>query len=574
MDPNQENQHMSASVALDDEQRIRVLSPGMLVFKRFVRNKLAITGAVIVIFMFAFSFIGGLVNPHGQTEVFRHYQPFVKEYAAAAFTDQYRFTPVPGRTLSQNTQNAFNVAAARNAESFSADGETFMIEVMGEDFYLIEELVPFAKVTSVRGQLVASPLDGHTIPDGFTSAIDSAIKAGRELFEAGGDKYAYIIDGREYAVFTGTPVCVVVKKVFDLPPDSPALSYHFVMNAMLAFQGGDPSFEAEGQTYTFDRNDGGAEIYGQDGLVAVMSPLAIKEYQPGEVMTLEFKAAVAEAIAEGTRYFELIEDGEVVEYTLEDQPNQWVIRKEMDTYLIKTYGPPSLEHWLGTDANGMDVLTRLMYGGRISITIGFVVVLIEMFIGIILGGIAGYFGKWVDNLIMRIVDIFNCIPTFPLYIILGASLDQFGVDPTLRIYYLMLIIGLLGWPGIARMVRGQILSLREQEFMVAAEATGLRVPRRIFRHLIPNVIPQLIVISTMTLGGIIITEATLSFLGLGVRYPLASWGNMVTNVNDPYIMITYLNTWVPAGMLILITVLGFNFIGDGLRDAFDPKMKR
>ena len=138
----------------------------------------------------------------------------------------------------------------------------------------------------------------------------------------------------------------------------------------------------------------------------------------------------------------------------------------------------------------------------------------------------------------------------------------------------MLILGFLGWPGIARPVRGQILSLREQEFMTAAEACGIGAWHRIFRHLIPNVIPQLIVTCTMSLGSTILTEATLSFLGLGVKYPFASWGNIINDVNNAYVMTNYLFIWVPAGICLLITVLGFNFVGDGLRDAFDPKMKR
>lgn len=233
-----------------------------------------------------------------------------------------------------------------------------------------------------------------------------------------------------------------------------------------------------------------------------------------------------------------------------------------------------MEHWLGTDANGMDILTRLMYGGRISLLIGFVVILIEVVIGVVLGGLAGYFGKWVDNLIMRTVDVFNCIPTWPILIIIGSIMDAQRIDPTARIYMMMLVLGILGWPGVARMVRGQILSLREQEFMVAAEATGLSVSRRIFRHLVPNVIPQLIVICTMGLGGIILTESTMSFLGLGVKFPYASWGNIIQSVSNVYVMTNYWFVWIPAGFMILITVLGFNFVGDGLRDAFDPKMKR
>ena len=242
--------------------------------------------------------------------------------------------------------------------------------------------------------------------------------------------------------------------------------------------------------------------------------------------------------------------------------------------MLDTYASPTGTHWLGTDRNGMDMLTRLMYGGRVSLIIGFIVVLISSVLGIIMGGISGYFGSWVDNLIMRIVDIFYCIPSMPLLIILGAAMDGMRVDPQVRMFYLMLLLGFLGWPSIARMVRGQILSLREQEFMTATEACGISVSRRIFKHLIPNVIPQLIVICTMSLGSTIITEATLSFLGLGVKFPFASWGNIINDVSNSYVLTNYWFVWIPAGVCLMLTVLAFNFVGDGLRDAFDPKMKR
>ena len=215
-----------------------------------------------------------------------------------------------------------------------------------------------------------------------------------------------------------------------------------------------------------------------------------------------------------------------------------------------------------------------MYGGRISLMIGFIVVIIESVLGVILGGVSGYFGGWIDNLIMRIVDIFYCIPSLPIIIILGAAMDAANVDSLLRMIYLMLILGFLGWPAVARLVRGQILSLREQEFMTATEACGISVSKRIFRHLVPNVIPQLIVKMTMGLGEVIIIEATLSFLGLGVRFPFASWGNIINDVNDTFVLTNYWFIWIPAGILLLVTVLAFNIVGDGLRDAFDPKMKR
>ena len=175
---------------------------------------------------------------------------------------------------------------------------------------------------------------------------------------------------------------------------------------------------------------------------------------------------------------------------------------------------------------------------------------------------------------MRIVDIFYCIPSTPLIIILGSAMDGMQVDPQIRMIYLMLLLGFLGWPGIARLVRGQILYLREQEFMTATEATGVRVSRRIFRHLVPNVIPQLIVDATLSLGGTILTEATRSFLGLGVKFPFASWGNIINDANNTFVMTHYWFIWIPAGVCLLVTVLGFNFVGDGLRDAFDPRMKR
>jgi peptide/nickel transport system permease protein len=243
--------------------------------------------------------------------------------------------------------------------------------------------------------------------------------------------------------------------------------------------------------------------------------------------------------------------------------------------LVYDKAAPSSEHWLGTDSNGMDVFTRLMYGGQISLKISFIVVFLEAFLGVLFGGLAGYFGKWVDMLIMRIVDIFSCLPGFPLLLISSQIIKSIpSIDPNSRIYWLMGILTFFGWAGTARLVRGQILSLREQEYMVAAEATGLKARAKIIKHLIPNVMPQLIVAMTLGLGEIILYEATLSYLGLGVQFPAAAWGTMISAA-DPSkgseILSYYPNLWIAPGVLIVSAVLGFNFVGDGLRDAFDPK---
>lgn len=238
------------------------------------------------------------------------------------------------------------------------------------------------------------------------------------------------------------------------------------------------------------------------------------------------------------------------------------------------YQSPSLAHPLGTDGRGMDILTRLMYGGRVSLIIGFVVVAIETTIGVLVGGIAGYYGKWVDNVLMRLVDVFSCIPFMPVMLLIGVVMSGMQISELQRILILMIVMGFLGWAYIARIVRGQILSLREQEYMLATEALGIPAWRRIVKHLVPNVVPQIIVIATMDLGSVILTESSLSFLGIGVRYPSASWGNMIEAITNEHIMSSYPFTWIPPGICILLTVLAFNFLGDGLRDAFDPKMKR
>lgn len=241
---------------------------------------------------------------------------------------------------------------------------------------------------------------------------------------------------------------------------------------------------------------------------------------------------------------------------------------------------PTKGHILGTDTNGMDAFVRLMYGGRISLSISFLVVFLETLIGVVLGGLAGYFGGKIDMLIMRLVDIINCLPTLPILLVVSSILRAMPpniIPVDARIYYLMGFLTLIFWAGTARLVRGQILSLREQEYMVAAEATGISVFSKIFKHLIPNVMPQLIVQMTLSLGSIIIYESTLSYLGLGVQIPKAAWGTMIS-MADPAkgqnILQFYPNLWVAPGILIVLAVLGFNFIGDGLRDAIDPKMKR
>ncbi len=256
-----------------------------------------------------------------------------------------------------------------------------------------------------------------------------------------------------------------------------------------------------------------------------------------------------------------------VEYTLK----QTTEKSLKDNFLA----PPSAEHLLGTDNEGYDIFVRLMYGGRISLIVSFIAVFLITVLGVILGGVAGYFGGAIDNIIMRLCDVLICLPGVPILLIISTILDASEIDAKYRIYLLMIYLTFISWPGTARLVRGQILSLREQEYMVAAEAMGYSTSRKIFKHLVPNVMPQLIVQMSLSLGSMILYEATLSYLNLGVKAPYAAWGTMINIIStNQDILQHHLNVWVPAGICIVIAVLGFNFVGDGLRDALDPKARR
>jgi peptide/nickel transport system permease protein len=465
---------------------------------------------IMLIAMFAFSFIGGLVSPYKQDQQFYRYEEQMKEYVGVTKNDAYRYLSADGQNFDSILQAKFQLAVQQQAASFEYNDVTYDLESEGEDLYAVSS--------------------------------------------------------------NGTLLAIAFKDIVNA--DGTDLSFEVKHEALKAYTNGLTDFSAEGSAYTLDEE---GNIIEGTTVVGYISRFVVSSAQADINPSRQFVEELEEAIDADSEEFRFTdEDGTeyVYEVSYDAFTATWSVQQGTQTYVYDTYAKATKAHILGTDKYGMDVLTRLMYGGRVSLIIGFIVVIIEAGLGIVLGGIAGYFGKWVDNLIMRIVDIFYCIPSLPLMIILGAAMDAMKVEPMTRMLYLMLILGFLGWPSIARLVRGQILSLREQEFMVATEACGIRVSRRIFKHLIPNVIPQLIVICTMSLGSTIITEATLSFLGIGVKFPFASWGNIITDVNDSYVMTHYLNVWIPAGICLLIAVLGFNFVGDGLRDAFDPKMKR
>ncbi|MBQ1674554.1 MAG: ABC transporter permease [Oscillospiraceae bacterium] len=510
---NQTNQY-----SLNDDRRVKVLSPGAMVAKRFFRNRIAVVGLCILAFMFIFSFIGGIITPYKEDEKFYRTDILNKEFAGAKENTEFKQLAAEGQSFNNALHARVILNINQGNEKFNYSGTDYVLTKEGTDFYSV--------ATS----------DGTVI-------------------------------GMEY------------KDIVSNSRDNSKFSYDFLFNCLKAYTNSEMSFTAGGNSYALSAD--GSVMQGADE-VAFISRYQINAISPDIFLSRAFTEELVTELEKAEqdksidKFVFTDADGVEREYILEYKPAtlEWIIRQGTPSRVFDSYAFPSKDHWLGTDKNGMDMLTRLMYGGRVSLIIGFIVEAIATILGIIMGGLAGYFGKWVDQLIMRIVDIFYCIPSMPIIIILGAVMDARQTPNALRMVYLMLILGFLGWPGMARLIRGQILSLREQEFMTATEAGGISVSRRIFKHLVPNVIPQIIVSVTMGVGGTIITEASLSFLGLGVRFPFASWGNIISDVNNFNVLTSYWFIWIPAGILLLLTVLAFNLVGDGLRDAFDPKMKR
>ena len=408
----------SEQLSLNDDRRVKVLSPGAMVVKRFFRNRIAVVGLIILAFMFVFSFIGGILTPYKENQQFYTTTYLNKDYAGAVKNEEYRYLSADGQNFSNILQAQFILAAKKEEASFNWKGEQYGVFKEGDGFYRV------------------------TNPDGSDLGI----------------------------AFIDT-----VKP----STESTTLSYAFTLEALRAYVNGTGTFTVDGETYTVD--EGGGVMKGETD-VAFISRYIVNPISPDVFLSRQFQEELAIELENNAESFKFTDvDGVESEYTIVYKPDikQWLIKQATPSRVYDTYAQPSWSHPLGTDRNGMDMLTRLMYGGRISLVIGIIVEFIGTFLGMIMGGLAGYFGKWVDQLIMRIVDIFYCIPSTPILIILGAMMDATNVDPMLRMLYLMLILGFLNWPGMARLIRGQILSLREQEFMTATEAGGISVPRRI-----------------------------------------------------------------------------------------------
>lgn len=662
----------SDEVKLDDVSRVKVLSPTRQVLKRFIRNRLAVFGMIVLLVLFLFCFLGPLFYPYGQKETFYKYDEIRAKLGVATINvtysgyvtdlslkidtsvNNYMNTYIKEMTakkintllkkgddgnyyeINRLSENVFTLSKY-DTKSIATFGETTVqvgtydamkkafVYKDGSALYRNDEFEKIAKTlkgtsgsftvgdesftykrgsgknydvyTTVSGFVYNDRdyIDGEMEEEFLSLSSDSPVEInGKEyIVSRNGDKGEVFSLGekREAKIFT-TLIINTYENDVDVPQE--------LRNAALRSIGQSKEFIYNGNVWKIEEDESGVIIYDENGKqFGEFSDFVVRRTNGEDSIPFEAKMAIIEKIENTTvtaddgemgsinislptqtedGRFVVGEDGAYVyadsEVSIKKTDRNYELWSKQVKYVIDRFASPTRQHILGTDGDGFDVLARVMYGGRVSLMVGFVVVIIETLIGVVMGGLAGYYGGWVDNLIMRIVDIFYCLPTMPIMIILGSLMDAMRLPVYPRLFIMMAALGIMGWAGVARLVRGQILSFREQEFMIAAEATGIKVHDRIFRHLIPNVMPQLIVSATMGMGGTILTESTLSFLGLGVKHPLATWGTMINSVSSASAMAHYVYIWIPVGLLISFTVIAFNFVGDGLRDAFDPKGKR
>ena len=564
--------------SLNDDRRVKVLSPGALVAKRFFRNRLAVVGLSILIFMFVFSFIGGLLSPYGEDEFFYREDQINKEFAVVTENSDFRYMAKDSNLFGSAVQAQTMLAIQKNSESFSYNGTNYALAQEGSDFYSISS---GGKLIGIAYKDVVSSSDGQALSFEFVyTALKSYAALAQEVEEEAEQETAGVSEATGATDDAAEPA--EPEEVSE-----PAAK----------------TFTVDGLTYTIDE-DGGV-LQGEKE-VAYISRYIVQPIMPDIFLSRDFKEKLIDTIAVGGTKFTytdeslilndepdaaldgeetgigamddaLVEEDDTVsdatmEYTIERSQNHanWIIRQQQSSRQYDSYSFPSAKHWLGTDKYGMDMLTRLMYGGRVSLMIGFIVIIIETVLGVILGGIAGYFGGFLDMAIMRVAEVVSSMPFIPFAMILSAVLGS-RVSVEQRMYIIMVILGLLSWPGLCRQGRAQMFAQREMEYVTAAKTIGVKENKIIFKHIIPNVMSVVLVSITLSFGTSMLTESTLSYLGFGIPAPTPTWGNMLSNANNSVIIQNYWWNWVFVGLIFGLSCVCINLIGDGLRDALDPK---
>jgi peptide/nickel transport system permease protein len=581
-----------------------VMSPAKLIVRNFFRKKLSIIGLTIFVLMLLFVFVGSWVRPldiYAGESVMRNLPP------------SNNFISFP-RELQQN-----GVRDIDSGRSFSvAVDERGKVYVWGTDLTGVKNIpsdligIDIVKVAAGDQHVLALSSTGNVYVWGHNNhgqgnipmEIAPILMMERVVDIAGGDLYSAVLTDRGNLYAWGS----TLQSRVDIVPTmyqgritdikASALSILILLEDGTVGYVGErgtqlsqvPEFLTDGSLNIVGlaaANRSGAALDDQGNLYMWGDSGSRMLAVPEEINLSNPNRTPVASVQAGRRHFHAIDvNGNIYGWGADMFGQAEVPSKLQDKEVVASYAgyysnyaitaEGRIESWglrgflLGSDQAGRDMLTRLMHGGRITMTVGFVAVIISTFIGVTIGMIAGFYGKWLDNLLMRFAEIVSSFPFLPLVItlstFLGGSLSQ-----EQRILMVMVILGVLSWPGLSRLVRGQILAEREKDFVLAARALGIRSRVIIIRHILPNVINVVLVSMTLSYAGTLLTEAGLSFLGFGVIPPSPSWGNMLTGAQASEVIEQFWWRWILPALAVLLAALSINLVGDGLREAMDPK---
>lgn len=587
--------------ALEEEA---VMSPVKLIIRNFFRNKLAIIGLSGFVFMLLFVFVGSLVRP---------LNIFQGESVLNNLPPSNNFLSFP-KELEENgvrdiaAGRSYSIAVDNNGKVYVWGSDSSGVKDIPQDLIGIDVI----KVASGDQHVLAISSSGKVYAWGrnnhnqgsVPAEIGSLFMLERAVDIAGGDLFSSVLteDGNLYSwgstlsskvdivptAYKGRIVAVeAASSNLLVLLDDGTVGYVGIGNTQLSqipdkLTNGTVnivSLAAAGRTALALDDQGTIHTWGDSGSDMLAIPETIDPNNNDRLAVTNIEG--------GRRHFNAIdENGNVYAWGAnifgESNIPSSVQGKEIVASYADFYANYAVDSdgeihaWglkgflLGSDQSGRDMLTRLMHGGRITMTVGFVAVIISTFIGVSIGLIAGFYGKWLDNLLMRFAEIVASFPFLPLVITLSTFLgDQLSQNQ--RILMVMVILGVLSWPGLSRLVRGQILAEREKDFVLAARALGIRSRVIIIRHILPNVINVVLVSMTLSYAGTLLTEAGLSFLGFGVLPPSPSWGNMLTGAQASEVIEQYWWRWILPALAVLLAALSVNLVGDGLREAMDPK---
>lgn len=619
----------SKELSEDDKFRIENLeSPSKLAVKAFFRRKLAVCALVVLVAMFLFVFIGPIFFPMDLTYTDANLANLPPNYKMLDVPGELEDNI---RTI--NGFADFTVGVS-NENNFYIWGNT-LDTLSDLDYSVIPEEIKEGKVFTASAGLdhiIAITTDGKIIgwgksyqcqygykqneadpyfqmPEEFITGNIDVNKV--EQLMCGYQATSLVYDGKLYV--WGNPSGM--GNMVDLMQLSDESEVKVKKVAMSNYYGialmEDGSVTTAGQTYTFNRQSAYSSKAEGNKVSNLQSYLREKKVvdiaatkncfailcDDGELLiagAAQYNETAVPAIGDGEKFVSVVggtnhfvgvtDQGKAYAWGHNDGKQADVYGDTADvayagskqTYLAssegKLLGSTGFKGYImGTDNRGRDIFTRIVHGGKMTMTVGAVAVIVSTIIAIIIGCLSGYFGGWVDMLLMRITEIFSSIPFLPFAMMLSYVIQRNPIDETVRIVIIMIMLGLLSWTGLARMIRGQVLAEREKEFVIAAQSMGVKEKRIAFKHILPNVISVILVSVTLDFAGCMLTESSLSYLGFGVQQPQPTWGNMLDGANNSIVIQNYWWQWVFPAIFLSVATISINIIGDTLRDVLDPK---